>query len=186
MDSMVRRVVVHRDGRGGGRRRRSSRSWPRPDLQLAFVFADWRLDRDDDRADDRSAGSAAPVVGGTTLGVIGRGAPPDDGGVVALGLYGDWLRVGLGVAPELPKSALTRSRDAVNRAAAALGTHARAASTRPATSGSRSSMGRCGHEEAFCIGSAAAAPQIRFVGGCAADGDRDRQPRGRSGPTARC
>ena len=29
-------------------------------------------------------------------------------------------------------------------------------------------MARCGHEEAFCIGSAATAPQIRFVGGCAA------------------
>ncbi|MBA3822214.1 MAG: hypothetical protein H0X17_25235 [Deltaproteobacteria bacterium] len=37
--------------------------------------------------------------------------------------------------------------------------------------------GRCGQEEAFCIGSAAAAPQIRFVGGCAStDVQANRQP----------
>jgi hypothetical protein len=75
------------------------------------------------------------------------------------------LKIGIGVAPDLPKSALTRSRDAVNHAAVALGT------TASALDPSRHVAitlfdGTCGHEEAFCIGSAAAAPQIRFVGGC--------------------
>lgn len=137
-----------------------------PDLRLAFVFADWRLDPAV-IAGVTYRGLEAPVIGGTTLGVIGKGAPIDGISAVGLGLYGDWLKVGLGVAPDLPKSPLTRSRDAVNQAATALGT------TVGALDPSRHVAitlfdGTCGHEEAFCIGAAAAAPQIRFVGGCTA------------------
>ncbi|MGE0399298.1 MAG: FIST signal transduction protein [Kofleriaceae bacterium] len=140
-----------------------------PDLKLAFIFSDWRLDPRQLAATYRAL--RVPVVGGTTLGVIGAKAPLGQDGItsiaaaVGVGLYGDWLRVGLGVAPDLAKSALTRSRDAVNRAAQSLGTTATALD--PAKHIALTILdGTCGHEEAFCIGSAAAAPQIRFVGGC--------------------
>jgi hypothetical protein len=140
-----------------------------PGLRLAFVLADWRLDPAAIARVTQRGLSPAPVVGGTTTGVIaptgaGRGG---ELAIAGLGLYGDWVRVGIGVAPELPKSALARSRDAVERAALALGTSA------PQLDAARHVGvtivdGSCGHEEAFCIGSAAAAPQIRVVGGCAA------------------
>jgi hypothetical protein len=140
-----------------------------PDLKLAFVFSDWRLDPRQLAATYRAL--RVPVVGGTTVGVVGSRAPLGQDGItsiacaVGIGFYGDWLRVGLGVAPELSKSALARSRDAVNRAAQALGTTASALD--PARHVALTVLdGTSGHEEAFCIGSAAAAPQIRFVGGC--------------------
>jgi len=136
-----------------------------PDLRIAFVFADWRLDAAV-IAGATHRGLRAPVVGGSTIDVIG----PHAGGAcaaVGVGFYGDWARVGIGVAPELPKSALTRSRDAVNHAAAALGTTADALDPSRHV-GITLLDGTCGHEEAFCIGSAAAAPRIRFVGGCTA------------------
>ncbi len=135
-------------------------------LRIAFIFADWRLDP---TAISRAihAGLRAPVVGGTTVGVVGRGAQRDAVGAVGLGLYGDAVRVGVGVATELGKSPLTRSRDAVHHAAAALG---RTVDTLdPARHvGVTIVDGTMGQEEAFCIGSAAAAPRIRFVGGCTA------------------
>jgi hypothetical protein len=134
------------------------------DLRLVVVFADWRIDAG---ALARAMQEAlpAPVVGCTTLGVISSAG--DGPTAAALGLYGDWLRVGIGVATGLPKSALARSRDAVHAAAAALG------STADKLSSARHVAftlvdGSCGHEEAFCIASAATAPQIRMVGGCAA------------------
>jgi hypothetical protein len=147
-----------------------------PDLRLAFVVADWRLDPAVIARVAQRGLAPAPVVGGTTIGVIttspdGRGGGPrgGDGPALAaagLGLYGDWVRVGIGFAPDLPKSALARSHDAVVEAAAALGT------TAPLLDPARHAGvtildGSCGHEDAFCIGSAAAAPQIRMVGGCA-------------------
>ncbi|MBC7974344.1 MAG: FIST C-terminal domain-containing protein, partial [Myxococcales bacterium] len=65
--------------------------------------------------------------------------------------------------------------DAVHQAAAALGTTA--AALDPGRHIAITLVdGRCHHEEAFCIGSAAAAPQIRFVGGSAsADVEREDQ-----------
>lgn len=140
-----------------------------PDLKLALVFSDWRLDPRQLAAMHRSL--RAPVIGGTSVGVIGPRAPLGQNGIttiacaVGIGFYGDWLRVGLGVAPELSKSALTRSRDAVQRAAVSLGTTANALD--PTRHIAITVLdGTCGHEEAFCIGSAAAAPQIKFIGGC--------------------
>lgn len=142
-----------------------------PGLRLAFVFADWRLDPARIAAITHR-GLSAPVVGASTLGVVAKGASIDGIAAVGLGLYTDRFAIGLGVAPDLPKSPLTRSRDAVNRAAAALGTSASALDpTRHL--GITLLDGTCGHEEAFCIGSAAAAPQIRFVGGCAATENGD-------------
>jgi hypothetical protein len=135
------------------------------DLRLVILFADWRIDpyalaRGMQRA------LPAPVIGCTTVGVISGAGGSQPATAAAVGFYGDWLRVGIGLATELPKSALARSRDAVERAAAALG-------TTPAALDSTRNValafvdGLCGHEEAFCIGSAAAAPQIRVVGGSA-------------------
>jgi len=143
-----------------------------PELRIAVVFADWRLDPAVLARVMQRGLAPAPVVGGTTTGVIAQGCVHDAGpdaplAAAALGLYGDWVRIGVGVATELPKSALTRSRDAVAQAAAALGT---STSQLDAVRhvGVTLVEGRCGHEEAFCIGSAAAAPQIRMVGGCSA------------------
>ncbi len=140
-----------------------------PDLTLAFVFADWRLDAGVIAKRLHEALAPALVVGATATGVIAPGATtgecePYCAG--ALGLYGDWLRAGLGVAPELTKSALTRSRKAVMESVAALGLDVdqldpmRNVAITLVDSGS-------GQEEAFCVGSAAAAPRARFVGGAA-------------------
>jgi hypothetical protein len=134
-------------------------------LRLVFLYADWRLDAATMAGVQRRLD--APVVGGTTIGVIGKGVPKDAVAAVAIGFYGDWLKVGIGVSQDLPKSALTRSRDAVTHAAAALGTTADALSPQRHVAITIVD-GTCGHEEAFCIGSAAAAPEIKFVGGCAA------------------
>jgi len=137
-----------------------------PGLRIAFVFADWRLDPAT-IGQGVYHGLRAPVVGGTTVGVLGPGVQHDAISAVGLGLYGDWVRVGIGAATELPKSPLTRSRDAVHHAAAALG---RTVDTLDPSRhvGITIVDGTMGHEEAFCIGSAAAAPKIRFVGGCTA------------------
>jgi hypothetical protein len=145
-----------------------------PDLRIAFVFADRRLPPATMAGIQHAL--PAPVVGCSTVGVLGVGVPQGDEPVaVGLGLYGDWLRVGVGVAAELSKAALTRSRDAVRHAAAALGLSVDALD--PARHIAVTLLdGGCNHEEAFCIGSAAAAPKIRFVGGSAsADLDQDHR-----------
>ncbi len=137
-----------------------------PDLRVAFVYADARLDPAT-IAGTTYRGLRAPVVGGISPGILGPVAMKKPCGAVGLGLYGDWVRVGIGVAPELSKSALTRSRDAVTHAANALGIPA--AALDPSRHVGVSVLdGTCGHEEAFCVGSSAAAPQIRVVGGCSA------------------
>ena len=132
-------------------------------LRMVVVFADWRLDSAV-LVRTLQENLPAPVVGCTTIGVIGATAHPS---AAAIGLYGDWVRVGIGVATELPKSALARSRDAVHQAAAALGTTVDALD--PARHVAITLVdGTSGTEEAFCIASAATAPQIKMVGGCAA------------------
>lgn len=148
-----------------------------PGLRIAFVFADWRLDPATIARVAQRGLSPAPVVGGTTVGVIATrpaGEPAGPFAAAGLGLYGDWVRVGIGVAPELPRSPLTRSRDAVEQAAAELGTSASLLD--PARHAGITVVGRCDHEEAFCIGSAAAAPQIRVVGGCASTEVQSTRP----------
>jgi len=145
-----------------------------PGLQLALVFADRRLDPATFAGIQRRL--TAPVVGCTTVGVLGPGAPTGGApAAVALGLYGDWLRVGVGIAPELSKAGLLRSREAVHRAAVALGTTADALD--PGRHVAITLLdGLCSAAEAFCIGSAAAAPKIRFVGGGAStDVTQDRR-----------
>jgi hypothetical protein len=130
-------------------------------LKLVVVFADWRLDPYV-LAQGLQRALPAPVVGCSTVGVVSR----EGGTVTAVGFYGDWLRVGVGVASDLTKSPLARSRDAtlaacemLEMAPQSLDPQRHVAITMVDNSAD--------HEEAFCIGSAAAAPQIRIVGGSA-------------------
>ena len=132
------------------------------DLQLVIVFADWRIDPVV-LARAMQTALPAPVVGCQTIGVIAG----NSASAAAIGFYGDWLRVGIGIATELSKSALEHSRDAVHAAAAALGTKADALDPQHHVAITLVD-GKSGVEEAFCIASAATAPQIRVVGGCAA------------------
>jgi hypothetical protein len=136
-----------------------------PELRVAFVFADRRVEPSVFPAIE--AAIAAPVVGCTASGVIGPGAAHDGPpAVVALGLAGGWLRVGVGLAAELARGALVRGRYAVQQAADALGLAVDALD--PARHAALTLVDGCGEqEEAFCIGSAATAPQIRFSGGAA-------------------
>lgn len=130
-------------------------------LKLVVVFADWRIDP---YVFARGLQSAlpAPVVGCSAVGIV-SGEP---GTVTAVGFYGDWLRVGLGIAADLQNSPLARSRDATLAACEMLGLEPQALDPQrhvAITLVDNSS----GQEEAFCIGSAAAAPQIKIVGGSA-------------------
>ena len=152
-----------------------------PELRLAFVFADRRLDPAALAGVHRELG--APVVGCSASGVIGPRSAEAGPGVVGLGLYGDWIRAGIGVATNLSGAALTHSHDAVHRAAAALGTSADALEPGRHV-GITMIDGRYDREEAFCIGSAAAAPRIRFVGGCTSTDHREGSAPPTSLPTS--
>ena len=133
-------------------------------LRLVVVFADWRIDPAI-LARAMQQALPAPVVGCTTIGVISAAASAPT--AAAVGLYGDWLRIGIGIANELSKNAIANSRDAVHRAAAQLGTTADKLD--PAKHVAFTLVdGKCGAEESFCIASAATSPQIRMVGGSAA------------------
>lgn len=136
-----------------------------PDLGLVVVFADWRLDPAAFVRELQRVLGGVPFVGCTAIGVVGSVGLSGPASV-ALGLYGDGLRAGVGVATELTKHALARSRDAFDRAAQALGL--RCEQLDPSRHVAFTlAEGSAGIEEAFCIGSAAAAPQIRVVGGAA-------------------
>jgi hypothetical protein len=139
-------------------------------LRFAIVFGDYRLDPGilaREITKGLGAGRGAPrVVGCTTVGVIGAGhetAPP---AVSAIGFYGDRIRAGIGVARLLRRSPIVASREAVYEAAEELGTH-----PEPLSAARHVAItlvdGTSGHEDAFCVGSALAAPQLRMVGGAA-------------------
>ena len=143
--------------------------------RLVVVFAHWRIDPAVLASALAPVFAPAPVVGCTTIGVVS--AMPGEASAGAMALYGDGVRAGIGLAAELSKLSLARSRDAVVTAAAALGLRPEA--LEPGRHAAITLVdGRCGAEEAFCIGSAAAAPRIRFVGGCAStDLDQGRRTR---------
>ncbi len=147
-----------------------------PGLQLAVVFADARLDPAVIASVTGRALGPAPVVGCSTRGVVTRLAQVGrEPAAVALGLYGDWLRVGIGVVPELSRSPLIRSRDAMHAAAAMLGTTAA-----ELEAGRHVAFGLCDgrstHQDSFCIGSAAGAVQLRVVGGSSSSEFTSRVP----------
>jgi hypothetical protein len=152
-----------------------------PDLKLVVVFADWRLEPATFVRELQRVLGRVPFVGCTAIGVVGS-IGLDGPATVALGLYGDGLRAGVGVATDLSKHALARSRDAVDRAAQALGLRCdQLDATRHVAF--TLAEGSAQIEEAFCIGSAAAAPQIRVVGGCAST-ELDARGAAPLGPTA--
>lgn len=133
-----------------------------PSLALVLVFHDWRIDPHALAHALHRGLPNVPTAGCTTTGALG----PGPGTATALALYGDWLRAGIGVASELAKTPLVKSRDAVSTAAQQLGETAESL-VQGRHLGVGLLDGTCGHEEAFCIGSAATAPQIPFVGGAA-------------------
>jgi hypothetical protein len=117
----------------------------------------------------------APCISAATTGVLSslaRSAAP--GGeartdsapprAVAIALSREWARVGIGIATDLGHNAVSAARSATHDAAAGLGVAPTLLD--PARHvGLTLFDGRCGQEESFCVGSAGAAPQLRFVGG---------------------
>ncbi len=142
-----------------------------PTPQLVIVFATWRCDP---IALAKALAAALPrsrVIGCTTRGEIATGGDHEDT-VVALSLASPSLRVGVGVAPELSRHVLRSSRAAVVEAAAELGRapeelerlrHVAITMIDP----------RARVQESFCLGVAATASRIQFVGGAASDGHAD-------------
>jgi hypothetical protein len=143
---------------------------------LVVVFASHRLDADAVAAaiDQELAGT--PWIGCTSCGEIGAGGD-HEGTIAAIAIGSPKLRVGLGIASDLARSALRSSRDAVSAAAASLGLQPE--QLQPGKHAAIALVdGRSGFEESFCLGSAATAPQVHFVGGSASDNFED-PPRAR-------
>lgn len=138
------------------------RSW-----SLVVVFASHRLDPDAlARAIDAELGGA-PWIGCTSCGELAQGGD-HQGTIAALAIASPRLRAGIGIAHDLSRSALRSSRAAVVDAATVLGVTPE--QLHPGRHvGFALVDGRSGFEESFCLGSAATAPQIRFVGGSASD-----------------
>jgi hypothetical protein len=135
---------------------------------LVVVFGSHRLAADRLIAALAAELPGVPLIGCTSCGELGLGGD-HEGTVAGLAIGSPRLRVGLGLARELGRSALRSSRDAVSEAAAALGLAPE--QLQPARHvGIALVDGRSGFEESFCLGSAATAPQIHFVGGSASDG----------------
>lgn len=142
------------------------------DLALTLVFADHRLRLGPiSAAIERATG--APCVACATTGIISPADPAmraaDAGEVaepqaMAIALSKQWVRVGVGVARDLGHHAVASARAATYQAAAALGISPAALETERHVAISLFD-GRSGHEESFCVGSAGAAPQVKFVGG---------------------
>lgn len=134
---------------------------------LVVVFAAHRLDADQVAGALEAALPGVPVIGCTSCGEIGAGGD-HEGTVAAIAIGSPRLRVGIGLAPDLARSALRSSKAAVADAAAALGLSPE--QLHPSRHVAIALVdGRSGFEESFCLGSAATAPQIKFVGGSASD-----------------
>jgi hypothetical protein len=134
---------------------------------LVVVFASHRLDTDQVAEALEASLPGVPVIGCTSCGEIGAGGD-HEGTVAAIAIGSPRLRVGIGLASDLARSALRSSKSAVVDAAAALGlTPEQLHPSRHV--GIALVDGRSGYEESFCLGSAATAPQIKFVGGSASD-----------------
>ncbi len=130
------------------------------DLSLVIAFADCAIDQSTLARETSKIFGAVPVVGCTTRSVLG----PTGATVTAIGLYN--LRVGIGIATELCRGAQPRTRLAVEHAAAGLGLACEALD--PARHVMVTIFEGSGHmDEVFCFASAAAAPQLRVVGGAA-------------------
>lgn len=151
-----------------------------PAASFLVAFASARLDPDVVAEALAAAFPGVPMLGGTSYGELG---PDGDlqGSIAAMAITSPGLRAGVGLAAELASSALRASRAAVTEAAAALG-HTPEQLDPSRHVGLALVDGKSGYEESFCLGTAATAPQLRFVGGSASD----EEPRGRhDAPRAR-
>ncbi len=151
-----------------------------PAVSLVVAFASSRADADAVAAALAAGFPGVPLLGCTSTGELGAGGD-HEGVITAMAITSPGLRVGIGLATDLKCSALRASRGAVIEAAAALGCAPEQLD--PARHVALAVVdGRSGFEESFCLGSAATAPQLRFVGGSASDelarGD-DQPPRAR-------
>jgi hypothetical protein len=165
-DPMVRRAHVDATDPEGAVARLADALGP-GDWRLLVVFASVQLDADRVIAALDRTFPGVPLMGCTSHGEISAGGD-HTGTVAALAIASPRLRVGLGLAPDLARSALRSSRAAVVDAATALGTSID--QLQPSRHvGIALVDGRSGFEESFCLGSAATAPQLRFVGGSASD-----------------
>ncbi|CAN5627444.1 FIST N-terminal domain-containing protein [soil metagenome] len=133
------------------------------ELKLVVVFADSAIDQPTLARETSKIFGAVPVIGCSTSSVTGTaGLRPH--GTVALGLYCDDVRVGIGVATELRTGAQPRTQAAVERAAGGLGLTCETLD--PARHVMVTMFDGSSHmEEPFCFASAVAAPQLRVVGG---------------------
>jgi hypothetical protein len=141
------------------------------DLKLVVVFADSAIDQPLLAREASTIFGAVPVIGCSTRSVIGTaGLRPH--GTVALGLYGEGVRVGIGVATDLRDGAQPRTRAAVERAAAGLGLTCETLD--PARHVMVTIFDGSSHmDELFCFASAVSAPQLRVVGGSCSSRKRD-------------
>ncbi len=146
------------------------------DAALVLVFVDYRLSAAAiSGAIERALG--APCVACSTTGIISAydaalsepasassATAASEPQALAIALSRQWARVGIGFAHDLGHQAAASARGATHQAAAALGLPP--AMLEPERHVAISLFdGRSGSEEAFCVGSAGAAPQVKFVGG---------------------
>lgn len=141
-------------------------------LVLAFVYHRLSLGTIGG-ALERATG--APCIISATTGLISDADPElratdtpgsavGEPGALAIAFSRQWSRFGVGIAKDLAHSTAASARGATHQASAALGLP-------PAMLEADRHVaislfdGRCGNEEAFCVGSAGAAPQVKFVGG---------------------
>lgn len=148
-----------------------SRACAAPRPQLLIVFATWRCDPEILLPALAAALPGTRIIGCTTSGEIGAEGV-QEGTVVALALASPLLRVGVGVAPDLSRHVLRSSRAAVVSAAAELGV-APEALERGRHVAITMIDPRARVHESFCLGVAATASRIHFVGGAASDGHPD-------------
>jgi hypothetical protein len=166
-DPISRRAIASGDD-PGAMAEDLARAIGEPAPALVIAFSSWRLEPSATARALTRAFAPTPVIGCTSYGEIGAGGE-HEGRIVALALGPRAVRAGIGLAPDLRRQALRSSRAAVTEAAAAL-------DLAPASLDPRRHVaialvdGRCGVEESFCLGSAATAPQLRFIGGSSSDG----------------
>lgn len=132
--------------------------------ELVLVFVDSALAPDAVAAELTRALAPAAVVGCTASGEIA--GPVASGTAVGVALGPPDIRFGYALAASLSSGPLRAGRDAVNRAITQLGLD-------PAALDPRRHVvitlhdGHATSAEAFCLGTAAAAPRVGFVGGVA-------------------
>ncbi len=133
---------------------------------LVIAFVSSQLPCDEVAAELHQRLSPATVIGCTSVGEIGGAVAV--GTAVAVVISCPGLRFGIGLTGELARGPLQAGRGAVVAAANALGRAAEALD--PARHVALTLVdGRSAFAEGFCLGTAATAPRISFVGGSSSD-----------------